>query len=100
MFDSFRSTWGSGEMCLAQLLVDRREAPRSLALRRGPRDADPARADEVDDTVRAAELVERIQLLRRARQLEHDRVGADVEEPPAGRLGGRDELGAPLGRGR
>ena len=28
-------------------------------------------------------LVERVELLRRAGQLEHDGVGADVEEPPA-----------------
>src|SRR5262245_61343238 len=45
-----------------------------------------------------AELVERVDLLGRARQLEHDGVGADVEQPSAERLRGRDELGAALGR--
>ena len=43
--------------------------------------------------------MERVELLGRAGELEDDRVGADVEEPPAERLGGRDELGPLLGRG-
>src|SRR4029453_11334531 len=92
---SFRLVWGEKYLVPGGGSVDRGEPPGRLSLRGCPGDADATRADEVDDAVRTAQLVERVHLLGRARELEHDRVGPDVEEPPAERLGSRDHLGAP-----
>ena len=97
-----RVSFRSGEVEIyraqAQLIAASRRAARLPG--RGAGDADPPRADEIEDPVRVAELVERVELLRRAGELEHDRVGADVEQAPAEGLGGGDELGALLGRRR
>ena len=56
-------------------------------------------ADELLDPVRPGELLEGVELLRRAGQLERDRVGAEVDDPALEGLGGGDQLGAALGAG-
>ena len=95
MFVSFPISGG----CWREIYAPRSRSGVSAPSVRGrARDADAAGADEVEDPVRLAELVERVELLRRPGQLEHDRVGADVEEPAAEGLGGRDELGPAVGR--
>ena len=62
--------------------------------------ADAAGAGELADAVRADELLERVELLGRADDLEGDRVAADVGDAGAGDLAERDQLGAPVGRRR
>src|SRR5262249_16628175 len=59
--------------------------------------ADAARADELPDTVRADELLERLDLVRAPDELERDRVTTDVGDPGAGTLAERDEVGAAIG---
>src|SRR5581483_4968133 len=69
------------------------------ALRARAAHCDPARAAELLQPVRAHELLERIDLLRRADYLEHDRVGAEVGDAGVEDLRERDEL-RPLRRRR
>src|SRR6476469_1693847 len=64
--------------------VDRRKAPGLLG--RCARDADAARADELLNAVRAGELLEGIELLRRSGQLERHGVGTEVDDAPFERL--------------
>src|SRR5436190_169657 len=61
--------------------------------------ADAAGADELADPVRANELLERVELLGLADQLEDDAVGPDVRDPGVEDVRERHQLGAPLRRG-
>src|SRR5581483_7298201 len=63
-------------------------------------EADAPGADELLQAVRADELLERVDVLRRAGQLEHDRVGAEVDDPRAEDLSERHQLGPLRGRRR
>src|SRR3954454_3429149 len=58
----------------------------------GAREAEAARASELLQPVRTHELFERVDLLRRADELEDDRVGADVGDACADRLAERQQL--------
>src|SRR5258706_3076242 len=60
---------------------------------RGAGEADAPRANELLQAVRADELLERVDLLRRACQLEDDRVRADVRDPCVEDLAERHQLG-------
>ena len=68
-------------------------------LRAGPAEPDPPGADELLEAVRADELLERVELLGMADDLEHDRVCPEVGDPRVERLRERDELAAALGAG-
>ena len=59
------------------------------------REPDPAGADELLDAVRADELLERVDLLGRADDLEDERVGAEVGDARVEDLAERHQLGAP-----
>src|SRR3954447_11627534 len=63
-------------------------------------EAETAGAAELLQAVRADQLLEGVDLLRRADELEDDRVGADVGRACADRVGERHELGALVGRCR
>src|SRR5438445_9907349 len=64
---------------------------------RGATEADAAGADELLQAVWADELLERVELLRRACQLEDDRVGAEIRDPRAEHVGERHQLAALAG---
>src|SRR4029077_13532677 len=61
---------------------------------------DPAGAGQLADAVRANELLERVDLLRFADDLEHHRVGPDVRDASLEHLGERHQLGPALRRRR
>ena len=61
-------------------------------------EADAAGADELLDAVRADELLERVDLLGRADDLEDERLGPEVGDTRVEDLGEREQLGAALGR--
>ena len=63
------------------------------------RQSDPAGAGELLDPVRADELLERVDLVGRADDLEHDRVRADVGHAHAEHVGEREQLRALRRRG-
>ena len=67
---------------------------RGLRAARRAAEADAPGADELLQAVRADELLERVDLLRRADQLEDDRVGAEIGDARAEHLGERHQLGA------
>src|SRR5579875_842912 len=58
----------------------------------GAAEPEPAGAAELLQAVRANELLERVDLRRRADELEDDRVGADVRRAGADRLCEREQL--------
>ena len=60
------------------------------------REPDPAGADELLDAVGADELLEGVERLGRADELEDHRLGAEVGDLRAERLGDREELGPAL----
>src|SRR5216684_2699474 len=64
-----------------------------LWILQGAREADAPGANELLETVRADELLERVDLLRRACQLEDDRVRADVRDACVEDLAERHQLG-------
>src|SRR6478609_3060016 len=66
--------------------------------RAGPAEADPARAGELADAVRAYELLEGVELLGPADDLERERIAPDVGDPGAEDLAEGDQLGALVGR--
>src|SRR3954452_1848172 len=68
------------------------------ARRRGTGQADAARARKLLQAVRAHELLEGVELLRRADDLENDRVRPEVGDPRTEDLGEGEELAAPLRR--
>src|SRR5579864_5245039 len=68
------------------------------ALTRRTAEADATGAAELLQTVRADELLERVDLLRRADELEDDRVRAEIGDARAEDLGERHQLRA-LARG-
>ena len=57
-------------------------------------EAEAPGASELLEAVRTDELFERVDLLRGADELEDDRVGAEVGDARAERVGERDQLGA------
>src|SRR5262249_51467263 len=59
---------------------------------------DPPGAHELAHAVRTNELLERLDLVGAAGQLEGDRVTPDIGDACAGGLAERDEVGAPVGR--
>src|SRR5215831_17792746 len=59
--------------------------------------ADAARTHELPHTVRADELLERLDLVGAPDELERDRVTADVGDAGTGDLAERDEVGATIG---
>ena len=63
-------------------------------------EADSAGADELLHAVRADELLERVDLLGRADDLEDERLRAEVGDTRVEDLAEREQLGAPLGRRR
>src|SRR5207244_2833108 len=65
--------------------------------RAGAPEADAPGADELAHTVRADELLERLDLVGTADELEGDRVAADVGDLRARDLTERDELGTAVG---
>src|SRR5919201_75641 len=88
------SRWIVAMRFLSRLAED---ALRTGAANGGPPQADPAGAGELADPVRADELLERVDLLRLADELEDDRVRADVGNPGVEDVGERHQLGAALG---
>ena len=66
----------------------------------GRRKPDPAGAHELTHTVRANELLERLDLLGTADELEHDRVAADVGDARTGHLAEGDQICPAVGRRR
>src|SRR6266542_1592602 len=62
-------------------------------------EADAPGADELFDSVRPDELLERVDLLGRARELEHERIGAEVGDARLKHLAEGHQLGPPR-RGR
>src|SRR5436853_2641058 len=69
--------------------------PGSVSVRTvGAAEADAPGADELLQAVRADELLERVDVLRRAGELEDDRVGAEVDDAGAEDLAERHQLGA------
>src|SRR5204863_7153644 len=65
-----------------------------LRLTRRTAETDAAGAAELLQTVRADELFERVDLLRRADELEDDRVRAEIGDARAENLSERHQLGA------
>src|SRR5712691_1929988 len=81
-------------VCLAEDVLP----PAGLLSRiRGSTEADTAGADELFQPVRAHELLERVDLLGMADDLEDDRVGAEIRDACVEGLGQRYQLSA-LGR--
>src|SRR6476469_4657736 len=70
-----------------------------LAATRRTAEADAPRADELLQSLRADELLEGVDLLRRADQLEDDCIGAEIGNACAEHLGERHQL-RPLARRR
>src|SRR5437868_9977588 len=64
----------------------------------GAGEADPAGPSHLADPVRTDELLERVELLRLADDLEQDRVRPDVGDARAEGVGKREQLGAALRR--
>ena len=70
------------------------------AVRGRPREPDPPRAGELDQAVRAQELLEGLELLRRAHDLEDHGIGAEVGDARVEDVGEGDQLRAPARVGR
>src|SRR3954454_23527135 len=96
-----RSRWPSRwivAMCALSLGEDVRPRLRAVRVERAG-EADAAGADELLQPVRADELLERVDVLGRAGQLEDDRVAPEVGDARREDLAERHQLGA-LRRGR
>src|SRR6266540_5724645 len=101
-FLSVRSLGGnvSGVRPAAVRLTDDLLARSRFALRRGAGQADATGADELLDAVRADELLERVDVLGQADDLEDQRLGPEVGDASLEDVGEREQLASLVGRGR